>query len=214
MDSQYAPDRLLAEQLSYYQALAGEYEDHITAPAGDLAAALDRFRPGGRVLELACGTGVWTEKLARHAASVTAVDGAPAMLARARARLVDPRVRFIEADLFGWAPDGRYDLVFFGFCSRAGNVPALQAKVHPRGRSRGDADLRPLLFHPFRRGQRVGPGKKGLGLGLYISKHLVEAHGGSIEVASSEPNGTTFTVCLPRQARSVAAAAEHRTSAG
>jgi signal transduction histidine kinase len=57
----------------------------------------------------------------------------------------------------------------------------------------------------------VGPGRKGFG--LYISKHLVEAHGGSIEVASSEPKGTTFTVYLPRQTRSATAAVEHRTSA-
>jgi hypothetical protein len=31
------------------------------------------------------------------------------------ARTVDERVRFIRADLFGWRPDRRYDVVFFGF---------------------------------------------------------------------------------------------------
>jgi SAM-dependent methyltransferase len=108
---------LLVEQLAYYRAISGEYDDHtIPGPGGDeLSAALDRVRPSGRVLELACGTGTWTELLLRHAASVTAVDASPEMLAIASARISDERVRFIEADLFTWAPDRRYDVVFFAF---------------------------------------------------------------------------------------------------
>jgi signal transduction histidine kinase len=38
----------------------------------------------------------------------------------------------------------------------------------------------------------------GLGIGLYIARAIVEAHGGEIRVASAEPGGTTFTVRLPR----------------
>ena len=108
---------LLAEQVAYYRAIAAEYEDHaIRAPGGSqLVAALDSFRPTGCVLELACGPGVWTEQLLRHATSVTAVDASPEMLAIASARVGDERVRFIQADLFTWAPEGRYDVVFFGF---------------------------------------------------------------------------------------------------
>jgi signal transduction histidine kinase len=37
-----------------------------------------------------------------------------------------------------------------------------------------------------------------LGLGLYITKEVVVAHGGTIEVTSSEAEGTIFTACLPR----------------
>jgi SAM-dependent methyltransferase len=108
---------LLAEQVAYYHAIAAEYEDHgIPGPGGDeLVAALDCFRPAGCVLELACGLGVWTAQLLRHATSVTAVDASPEMLAIASARVSDERVRFIQADLFTWAPDRRYDVVFFGF---------------------------------------------------------------------------------------------------
>ena len=106
------------EQLAYYRAVADEYEDHaIDAPGHDeLLAAIDSFRPSGNVLELACGPGVWTERLERSAASVTAVDGAPEMLARARDRLgSSASVGFVEADLFSWHPTRRYDAVFFGF---------------------------------------------------------------------------------------------------
>jgi demethylmenaquinone methyltransferase/2-methoxy-6-polyprenyl-1,4-benzoquinol methylase len=66
-------------------------------------------------LELACGPGTWTTRLLRHADSVTAVDAAVEMLAIASGRVSDQRVRFIEADLFSWEPDRRYDVVFFAF---------------------------------------------------------------------------------------------------
>ena len=106
------------EQLAYYRAVADDYENYrIDAPGHDeLLLAIESFRPTGDVLELACGPGVWTAALRQSAASVTAVDGAPEMLARARARLgPDPRVRLVEADLFSWRADRRYDAVFFGF---------------------------------------------------------------------------------------------------
>ena len=110
-------DPLLAEQIAYYRAIAPEYEDHaIAAPgANELIAALEVARVTGHVLELACGFGAWTERLLEHATSVTAVDAAPEMLARAKARVGESRVRFIQADLFTWTPDRRYDAVFFGF---------------------------------------------------------------------------------------------------
>jgi demethylmenaquinone methyltransferase/2-methoxy-6-polyprenyl-1,4-benzoquinol methylase len=110
-------DPLLAEQIAYYRAIAPEYEDHAIAKpgAGELIAALDAFRATGDVLELACGPGAWTERLLANATSLTAVDAAPEMLARAKARVGNAPVRFIEADLFAWQPDRRYDVVCFGF---------------------------------------------------------------------------------------------------
>lgn len=110
-------DPLLAEQVAYYRAIANEYEDHAIAEPGadELIPALDAFGASGHVLELACGPGSWTERLLERATSVTAVDASPEMLARAKARVGENRVRFIQADLFTWTPDRRYDVVFFGF---------------------------------------------------------------------------------------------------
>jgi SAM-dependent methyltransferase len=110
-------DTLLAEQTAYYRAVAGEYEDHSLPPLGadEPMAALAAFAPAGRVLELACGQGAWTELLLRHADSVTAVDASPEILAIAAKRIRDERVRFVRADLFDWRPDAFYDVVFFGF---------------------------------------------------------------------------------------------------
>lgn len=110
-------DHLLGEQLAYYRALAADYLDQgLDLPGGgELTEALDAFQPAGSVLELACGPGVWTGELLRYAADVTAVDGSPEMLAIAAARVGRERVRFIQADLFTWRPDRRYDVVFTGF---------------------------------------------------------------------------------------------------
>ena len=112
-----ANDQLLAEQIAYYRAVAPEYES-LSLPGwgGDeVTAALAAFEPAGDALELACGPGMWTELLVRAAASLTAVDAAPEMLARAKQRVGDARVHFTQADLFTWRPDRKYDLVFFGF---------------------------------------------------------------------------------------------------
>jgi SAM-dependent methyltransferase len=111
-------DALLGEQVAYYRAVAGEYEDHaLPMPGGgELEDALDAFRPEGDVLELACGPGSWTVRLLRHARSVTAVDSSPEMLALAAARVGgDPRVTLVEADIFEWRPERRFDAVVFGF---------------------------------------------------------------------------------------------------
>jgi SAM-dependent methyltransferase len=114
MTERDTPAALLAEQIAYYRAIAPEHESLSLPGWGgpEVAAALEAFEPSGAVLELACGPGMWTELLLRHATSVTA---APEMLARAKARVGEGRVRFIEADLFSWRPDRRYDVVFLGF---------------------------------------------------------------------------------------------------
>jgi signal transduction histidine kinase len=71
------------------------------------------------------------------------------------------------------------------------------------------APLQEVLFDPFRRGAKETQqrGTSGLGLGLYISRELVVAHGGAIELDSTETTGTTFTVTLPRTTVRVASAA-------
>jgi ubiquinone/menaquinone biosynthesis C-methylase UbiE len=71
------------------------------------------------VLELACGTGLWTTELAKHANAIIAVDASPEVLAINRSRLREAHpetpVRYVWADRFDWRPEGAYDVVFFGF---------------------------------------------------------------------------------------------------
>ena len=54
----------------------------------------------------------------------------------------------------------------------------------------------PHVFERFRRASNVG-GIQGTGIGLAISRMIVEQHDGSISVESVENSGTTFTVRLP-----------------
>ena len=43
------------------------------------------------------------------------------------------------------------------------------------------------------------PGSTSLGIGLYIAREIVHAHGGTIAVTSTEQDGTVFAITLPRQ---------------
>lgn len=81
-------DVLVAEQIAYYRARAAEFDRPYAERADlqELLAVADALPIVGDVLELACGTGKWTRKLAARANSVTAVDAAAEMLALARTR--------------------------------------------------------------------------------------------------------------------------------
>jgi SAM-dependent methyltransferase len=84
-------------------------------PSELVRALIDEFAPTGDVLELACGNGSFTRELVRHARTVTAIDGSPRMLERNRREVDDSRVTYVNADIFDWEPERRYDAVFFGF---------------------------------------------------------------------------------------------------
>ncbi len=61
-------------------------------------------------------------------------------------------------------------------------------------------ELQATLFEPFRRGaaEEGASAAPGLGLGLYIVRQIVLAHGGAVTVDSTPAEGTTFIVRLPR----------------
>ena len=112
-------DDLLAEQVTYYRRRAQEYDvtaygdlDAVRARINRIVAAL---RPAGNVLEIACGTGVWTRALAGMATAVTAIDAAPEMIDIARGRVTAANVRFEVADVFCWQAATRFNTVFFAF---------------------------------------------------------------------------------------------------
>ena len=114
--------QLLDEQIRYYRARAAEYdstttpdEDPFAPSANRIRAALRAARLGGKILELAAGTGQWTSLLAERADELTAVDASPEMLVLNAAKTGDPGVRYRVADVFSLEATGDHDVVFFGF---------------------------------------------------------------------------------------------------
>jgi SAM-dependent methyltransferase len=124
-------ESLIKKQIEYYRARALEYdqwflrtgrydrgEDHRRqwfAEVDVVREALAAQNPRGRILELACGTGLWTELLLSNADKIVAVDSSPEVLDLNRQRLRDERVEYIRADLFQWKPTGLFDFIFFSF---------------------------------------------------------------------------------------------------
>ncbi len=122
---------LIDEQIRYYRQRAPEYDEWFHRQGRydhgpehtrlwqqeivEVRDALDGLRPSARILELACGTGLWTQQLARYAGTLTAIDASPEVLALNRARARSAAVRYRQCDIFAWVPDETYDLVFFGF---------------------------------------------------------------------------------------------------
>lgn len=121
----------LAAMREYYRARAAEYDEWFYrqgrfdrspetnaqwfAESATVFAALDEQPLTGDVVELAPGTGIWTERLVRTATSVTAIDAAPEMIAFNRAKVASERVTYQQADLFAWQPEREYDGAFCGF---------------------------------------------------------------------------------------------------
>jgi demethylmenaquinone methyltransferase/2-methoxy-6-polyprenyl-1,4-benzoquinol methylase len=125
---------LLDQQIDYYRARAPEYDawwfrtgrfdrgeannaawHRDTATVEREVDAMLAARKPARALELACGTGLFTRRLAPRVAHVTAVDAAPEVIAINRGRVAAPNVDYVQADLFAFAPPSRYDLVFMSF---------------------------------------------------------------------------------------------------
>ena len=114
----------LATQKLYYELRAPDYGDPTKPPdrAGRNAfssavaeSVIADLQPVGDVLELACGPGpLFTNELVRHADTVTAVDASTTVLRLNQQRVANPKVTYLQADLFDWSPSRTYDFVFFG----------------------------------------------------------------------------------------------------
>ncbi len=108
--------------ITYYAQRAAEYERIYARPErqADLAALRQQVPTlcaGRRVLELACGTGYWTEIIAERAAQLTAIDASEEVLRVARGKhYPENRVELLAGDCYALADFGCvHDLLFAGF---------------------------------------------------------------------------------------------------
>jgi len=132
--------------VAYYKARAAEYEKIYEKPdrQGDLANAselLQRFFAGQDILEIACGTGYWTERIAETAHAVMATDINEAVLAIAMQKNYEKdNVEFAVADIYNFNGAPKYEGLFGGFIlshiahqQTAGFIKTINSFVKPGG---------------------------------------------------------------------------------
>ncbi|WP_306089846.1 class I SAM-dependent methyltransferase [Qipengyuania flava] len=127
-----------AATIAYYQANAPHYTLSFgQAPSRHLDAFLDRLAPGACVLELGCGAGRDSARIAERGFTLDATDGTPAMVRKANERFdIAARVmRFDELDA-----KKTYDAVWAHACllhvARA-DLPGVLASIHATLRENG-----------------------------------------------------------------------------
>ena len=159
---------------AYYARRAAEYERVYARPErqGDLSRLRDRIRnllAGRRVLEIACGTGWWTEVIAPCAAEVTALDLSDEMLAIARGkRYPEGRVSLARGDCHALPQFGRrHDALLAAFWWS--HVPLARVDAFLAGAE-----------------EAIAPG----GLLVFVDNRYVE--GSSTPVARRDAEGNTY----------------------
>lgn len=105
--------------VSYYSDRAKEYEKVYlnSAEQEDLQASEKIFQDlfaKKTVLEIACGTGYWTERIAETATSIFATDINESVIEIAKERKKE-NITFAVADMFDFTPEEKFEAVFGGF---------------------------------------------------------------------------------------------------
>jgi demethylmenaquinone methyltransferase/2-methoxy-6-polyprenyl-1,4-benzoquinol methylase len=106
---------------AYYAARAAEYDTIYLKPERqpnlrDMEAWISRVFEGKSVLEIACGTGYWTQFFAPSATRVVALDAAEETLRIARGRASSGKVEFVQGDAYEIpVPAEPFDAAFAGF---------------------------------------------------------------------------------------------------
>jgi len=110
-----------SQMRSYYAARAAEHDNVYLKPERqfDLRAIESWLPPifsNATVLEVACGTGYWTQFIAPVAAHVVAMDASPETMDIAKSRVPEGKAKFFVGDAYNLSPGlGRFNAAFAGF---------------------------------------------------------------------------------------------------
>jgi len=123
--------KLLNSQIKYYKERANEYDDWFFRrerySQGEelnsiwfneveyVKQAIKRSNPKGNILEIACGTGIWTKELQKYSDNITAIDTSVEALKINSQKLSNKNVIYIKDSFFKWDNNTIYDYIFFGF---------------------------------------------------------------------------------------------------
>jgi PAS domain S-box-containing protein len=173
--------RLVSDLLFLSQVDAGrvrlhlEYVDVAELAKAAIEAAQPRAMTGGVTLQL-------------EADDATMLRGDPDRLGQVIDNLLTNAIKFTPAD-------GVVDLRV------TGNTDTVAIEVSDTGVGIPAAEQGQLFTRFFRASTATSRAIPGIGLGLTIVKAIVEAHRGTVSLASAEGNGTTFRIYLPRSVR-------------
>jgi PAS domain S-box-containing protein len=187
--------RLVGDLLFTAQVEAGRFT--LQPEDVDLAAVLRAAEETARVAAAAGGVRLELDLPAED----VVVAGDPVRLGQACDNLVSNAVKFTPAGgsvtlalRAGWrTADGAVAEE-----ERPGAEPVARIAVTDTGYGIPTAELDQLFTRFFRASTAKRNAVKGVGLGLSITKAITTAHGGSLDVTSTEGRGTTFTLTLPR----------------
>ncbi len=124
-------DRIIENQIEYYRARASEYDEWFLREGryfrgeehrarwmreiGIVRDSLLSLKPSGRVLDIACGTGLWTQHLAAGVEFLLAVDSSAEALDICKQRVSGRHIFYKVVDIFQWESSDKFDFIFFGF---------------------------------------------------------------------------------------------------
>jgi PAS domain S-box-containing protein len=187
--------RLVGDLLFTAQVEAGRFT--LQPEDVDLAAVVRAAEETARVAAAAAGVEVTVDV----PEGGLVVPGDAVRLGQACDNLVSNAVKFTPAGgrvalslCAAWqTPDGEV-----GDDARPGSVPVARLSVSDTGVGIPAGEQGQLFTRFFRASTAQRNAVPGVGLGLSITKAITTAHGGTLDMASTEGEGTTFTLTLPR----------------
>jgi signal transduction histidine kinase len=177
---------LIADETSRLATLIGDVLDTSRIEAGTFTYVFADVDVGELVRETVAAAAVGQDEVqvsANVRGSLPAVRGDRERLKQVLVNLIDNAVKYSadggEVSVAAVAADGgvRVEVTDAG--------PGI-AREHQKA-----------IFEKFGRVRSSGPGKPGTGLGLFIARSIVEAHGGTLDVRSQPGRGSIFTLALP-----------------